>query len=204
MIMFFKDAARLCSEYGKFELGAQIIQIAKGHAKSIEAARKACFPFVRALDDYFHFKQVVVPQLEVKLKVSAEGADVQADPSDRSREAARGGGRGRGRGRGGQRGQRRNNTPGKRHKRFLLDCVEWTRSVPTLGLFDILWRAIFQMMKIERGGSSRVFIPNIFPRGAVGQRPEVIQGRHAGGIQVQWYPLGWSLDRCLWHLPRHR
>lgn len=59
LTQFFQYVIWLCKAYCGFELKDQLIQLHKGCAHGIEAARHAVFPNVRALVDDFHLMQNV-------------------------------------------------------------------------------------------------------------------------------------------------
>ena len=140
----------ICSEYGGFSLRSQLIQIHKDYAAGIEAARKEVFSFARALNDYFHMKQNIGPALNSKLKVEAaeDEAAVATVPAGQQAAATSAATRRKGRVAVAKPKQRR----GRKvkvlaNRKFVLDVINFTRTLPTLSLFDIVSRVFFEHLK---------------------------------------------------------
>jgi hypothetical protein len=133
----------LCRHSG-IGLKRWLIQIHKDYAKGIEAARRHVFPSVRSVEDYFHMLQRVMNTLPTKLTKQKTVPEPPLSSASAAADQSQGTSKKR----------RANTNPKKRskvvEKLHFGSCIDWinmTRFVPTLQLFDAVWRVFFHMVQ---------------------------------------------------------
>ena len=171
MTWAFEDLVALFDKWADFVLKHQLIQIHKDYVQGIEKARVKVFPTTRCMDDYFHMKQAVGPQMQSKLKFNkvtdapTVGSDTEApgDPVATDSAAAEGlsdnglsiyGKRAgsqaatqpKAKAKGKAKGKRKDQVV-KKYKSQFMAALDKTRILASLQLYDALWRVIFHMME---------------------------------------------------------
>ena len=129
MRTLFEDLIQLGRGHGGIEVATWLIQLHKDYAKGIESARKAVFNCVRAVEDFFHMKQRVVATLPSKLEHNAVEAEEASDDEGTECKA-----------------KTSKKKQKKIKKKYFGECIQLidkTRFLPTLQLFDAIWRVIF-------------------------------------------------------------
>ena len=160
------DVTALCQRHGDFDLKTQLIQMHKDYAKGIEKARREKFPWVRAVEDYFHMRQAVEGTLPSRLKTPGEeppppppeplqttlsqhgvrAADSSTGPRGGGGGAPKGKARAKAKGKSKAKAKAKAKAGSKKYEKPCVQLLNDTRFLPTAQLLDAAWRPAFHMM----------------------------------------------------------
>ena len=155
----FEDAGKVCQSIAGIDLPRWLIQVPKDYAKGIESARRRVFPHIRAVEDYFHMRlnvtnalleklgkhkvvtesQAEFPPAEACPAAPGEAAPAMAAPvaaTEAAPPAAK------------AKAKKAGKKIGERYYGPITEWIVLTRFLPTLQLFDAIWRVCFRTLEV--------------------------------------------------------
>lgn len=145
MTRAFRDAIDVCALHGDVDLKTQLIQVHKDYALGLESARAEIFPACRCISDYFHMRQNVRQGLSSKMPAPCVTEGEGGEPAPK-----------RPRGKAKAKQQRCDGVA------RLLRLLEDTRMLPTVELFDAIWRVILLGMEKSGHSAAAAYLQNTY------------------------------------------